>query len=374
MTRVFNRYLLGDFLKSFFITLVVLTFVMYVGAVVQAIDYMSRGISGLLIMKIFALNIPFTLSFVIPVSVLTTVLLHFGRLSADGEITAMKSCGVSLWQMAAPILFCSMLLSLVCLYINAEVAPRSHWIRRQMLRNLGEEDPLALLDEGRFVNDFPGVKVYVGKKADRQLEDIILYQFDDRGARAEVRAKSGTVDFNAETRVMEIDLKQVRLTEYDKEHPEDQAKARTLSADSYPVTLDLRQMLNKGKVNKKPASMTFAELVQSIQNVRQTFPDIQEKNVQRMRTKKAVDASKRLALAMSCFSFTLLAIPLGIRSHRKESSIGIGLALILLFIFYLFIIIADSLLDRPEWRPDMIPWIPVLGSQLLGTLLLHKNR
>ena len=374
MTRVFNRYLLGDFLKSFFITLVVLTFVMYVGAVVQAIDYMSRGISGLLILKIFALNVPFALSFVIPVSVLTTVLLHFGRLSADGEITAMKSCGVSLWQMAAPILFCSMLLSLVCLYINAEVAPRSHWIRRQMLRNLGEEDPLALLDEGRFVNDFPGVKVYVGKKADRQIEDIILYQFDEKGARAEVRAKSGSVDFNAETRVMEIDLKQVRLTEYDKEHPEDQAKARTLSADSYPVTLDLRQMLNKGKVNKKPASMTFAELVQSIQNVRQTFPDIQEKNVQRMRTKMAVDASKRLALAMSCFSFTLLAIPLGIRSHRKESSIGIGLALILLFIFYLFIIIADSLLDRPEWRPDMIPWIPVLGSQLLGTLLLHKNR
>ena len=42
MIRVFNRYLLGDFLKSFAITLVVLTFVMYVGAVVQAIDYMSR--------------------------------------------------------------------------------------------------------------------------------------------------------------------------------------------------------------------------------------------------------------------------------------------------------------------------------------------
>ena len=131
MTRVFNRYLLGDFLKSFFITLVVLTFVMYVGAVVQAIDYMSRGISGLLIMKIFALNIPFTLSFVIPVSVLTTVLLHFGRLSADGEITAMKSCGVSLWQMAAPIVFCSVLLSGLCLYINAELSPRSHFARRR---------------------------------------------------------------------------------------------------------------------------------------------------------------------------------------------------------------------------------------------------
>ncbi len=374
MTRVFNRYLLVDFAKNFLITLGVLTFVMYVGAVVQAIDYMSRGISGWLILKIFALNIPFTLTFVIPMSVLTTVLLHFGRLSADGEITAMKACGISLWQTAAPLVFCSALLSAVCLYINAELAPRSHFARRAMLRDLGEEDPLALLDEGRFVNDFPGVKVYVGKKADRQIEDIILYQFDERGARAEVRAKSGTVAFDAATRVMEIDLRQVRLTEYDKEHPDDQTKARTLSADSYPVTLDLRQMLRKGKVNKKPADMTFAELVRSIQNVRQTFPDIQEANVPRLRTKMAVDANKRLALAMSCFSFTLLAVPLGIRSHRKESSIGFALALVLMFAFYLFIIIADALVDRPDWRPDMIPWIPVLGSQLLGCLLLFRNR
>ena len=374
MIRVFNRYMLGDFLKSFALTVAVLTFVMYVGAVVQAIDYMSRGISGLLIMKIFALNIPFTLSFVIPMSVLTTVLLHFGRLSSDGEITALKSSGVSLWQVAAPILFCSVLLSGVCLYLNAELSPRSHFARRQMLRELGEEDPLALLDEGRFVNDFPGVKVYVGKKADSQLEDIILIQFDENGVRAEVRAKSGRVSFDAETRVMEINLEQVRLTEYDKADPADLAKARTLSAESYPVTLDLRQMLKKGRINKKPSDMTFSELVGSLRNVRQAFPDILEENVPRMRAKMAVDANQRLALALSCFSFTLLAIPLGIRSHRKESSIGIGMALVLLFLFYMFIILSDAMVDRPEWRPDMIPWIPVLGCQVIGFLLLHKNR
>ncbi len=374
MIRVINRYMLGDFIKSFLLTLFVLTFVMYVGAVVQAIDYMSRGISGMLIMKIFALNIPFTLSFVIPMSVLTTVLLHFGRLSADGEITALKSSGISLWQVAAPIIFCSILLSCVCLYINAELSPRSHFARREMLRDLGEEDPLALLDEGRFVSDFPGVKVYIGKKDNSQLEDIILYQFDEKGVRAEVRAKSGQVHFNSETRVMEIHLEKVRLTEYDKTNPEDLTKSRTLSADSYPVTLDLRQMLKKSVIYKKAPDMTFSELVAALPNVRQAFPDIQEENVPRMRAKMAVDANQRLALALSCFSFTLLAIPLGIRSHRKESSIGIGLALVLLFMFYMFIIVSDAMVDRPEWRPDMIPWIPVVSCQLIGFFLLKKHR
>ncbi len=374
MIRVFNRYLLGDFFKSFLLTLCVLTFVMYVGAVIQAIDYMARGISGLLILKIFALNIPFTLSFVIPMSVLTTVLLHFGRLSADGEITAMKACGVSLWQVAAPFLLAGALLSGVCLLLNAELSPRSHFARRQMLRDLGEEDPLALLDEGRFVSDFPGVKIYVGKKTESRLEDIILYRFDGTNTHAEVRARSGRIAFDPATRVMEIDLEQVRLTEFDPGDPGDLTKARTLSAESYPVSLDLRQMLRRSRIYKKPADMTFLELVRALRNVRQAFPDIQEKNVARMRAKMAVDANQRLALALSCFSFALLAIPLGIRSHRRESSIGIGMALVLLFLFYLFIILSDALVDRPEWRPDMIPWIPVLASQVLGCLLLHRNR
>ena len=374
MIRVLNRHLLGEFGRGFLTTVAVLTFVMYVGATVQAIDYMSRGISGLLIMMIFALNIPFILSFVIPISVLTTVLLQFGRLSADGEITALKACGISLWQIAAPIVFASMLLSAFCLFINAEVAPRSHYQRYKMLRELGEVDPLALLDEGRFTSDFPGVKIYVGEKVGSRLADIVLFQFSDSGARAEVRAQTGRVTCDLDRQIMEIVLEQVRLTEYDKNDPDDLTKVRTLTADSYPVTLDLRKLLKKGKFHKKPASMTYGELVRAIRNVRQTFPDLPEKGVPRMRIKLAVDANKRLALALSCFSFTLLGLPLGIRSHRKESSIGIGLSLVLLFFFYLFMIVADSLLDRPEWRPDLIPWIPVLGGQLLGGFLLYRNR
>ena len=218
------------------------------------------------------------------------------------------------------------------------------------------------------------MKIYVGKKSESRMEDIIIYQFDGTNAHAEVRAQAGQMVFDPQTRVMKIDLERVRMTEFDKKDPGDLTKARTLSADRYPVVLDLRQMLKKSRIYKKPADMGFGELVRAIRNVRQAFPDILETNVPRMRAKMAVDASQRLALAMSCFSFTLLAIPLGIRSHRKDSSIGIGIALVLMFLFYLFILLADMLIDKPEWRPDLIPWIPVLASQFLGFGLLHRNR
>jgi lipopolysaccharide export system permease protein len=372
MVRVLNRYIGWDFVKSFLLTVLVLTFVMYIGTVVKAIDYMTRGISGLLIMKIFAIQIPFTLTFVIPMSVLTTVLLHFGRLSADGEITAMKASGISLWQIAAPVLFFAVLLSMACLYINSELAPRSHYARRQLASDLGDEDPLALLSEGQFVDDFPGVKIYVGKKVGNRVEDVIFIKFGENYAEFEMKAKVGIAHYDATNRLLRIDLEQVRISEFDETTG---AATRTLSADGYPLQLKLDSIIGKkGEVRKKPSDMGFMELVLAIRNIRQVYPDILEENVAPMRTKMAVDATRRLALALACFSFAMLGIPLGIQSSRRESSVGIGLALVVFFLFYLFIIIADALVDKPEWRSDLLPWIPVLGAQIAGAWLMHHRR
>ena len=172
--------------------------------------------------------------------------------------------------------------------------------------------------------------------------------------------------------VLRIDLQQVRISEFDTDTG---VATRTLSADSYPLQLNLDSILSKkGAVRKKPSDMGFMELVLAIRNIRQVFPDILEENVGPMRAKMAVDATQRIALALACFSFAILGIPLGIQSNRRESSVGIGLALIVFILFYLFIIIADALVDKPEWRSDLLPWIPVLGAQLGGAWLMHSRR
>ena len=46
MIRVLNRHVLREFLRSFLITSAVLTFVLYVGAMVQAIDYVSAHVKS----------------------------------------------------------------------------------------------------------------------------------------------------------------------------------------------------------------------------------------------------------------------------------------------------------------------------------------
>ena len=116
----------------------------------------------------------------------------------------------------------------------------------------------------------------------------------------------------------------------------------------------------------------MAELIHAIRNIRQVLPNVEEEDLIRQKTSMVVEANERLSLALSCFAFTLLGIPLGMKSRRKESSAGVGIALLLVFVFYLFIIIADSLVGHPELHPELIAWLPVVLAQGAGFYLIHR--
>jgi len=95
-------------------------------------------------------------------------------------------------------------------------------------------------------------------------------------------------------------------------------------------------------------------------------------DVAKKKTLLAVEFHKRLALSFACFSFVLLGVPLGIKGHRKESSIGVAVSLFLVFNFYAFIIVAESMAKYPAVRPDLIVWMPVIISMVLGTVLMRR--
>jgi len=370
--RVLERYLLRTFLVTFALTLSVFTFVMCLGAVVKAIDLLSRGVSGIFILKVFFYNIPFLLSFSIPMSVLSAVLLMFGRLSSDNEINAMKASGLSLWQICAPVILASVGLSLLCLVINGSIAPASHWAQRRVLVELGVTDPLSMLEEGRFTRDIPGVLIYVGKKERAQATDVHIYELGEQGVKRSIRAKRGTFVVDKESCQMMVTLFDARAEEPDPNNPSNLTQMKGGTGKIVEMPINLKDIMQRGTVNKKGADMTYAEVLKAIRDVRKVYPGVKAEDLDVMRMKLVVDANQRLALALSCFAFTLLGIPLGMKSHRKETSVGFGISILLVFFFYFFIIIADSLVGHPQYRPDLIIWIPILACEIIGFVLLKR--
>jgi lipopolysaccharide export system permease protein len=369
--RIVNRYLIRDFLVIFGLTLLIFTFVMCLGVVIKAIDVAARGVSGGFIAKVFGLNVPFMLTFSIPMSVITAVLLLFSRMSFDGEITALKASGVSLWQIISPVLMLSIVLSVFCFWINSSIAPRCRHAVRAMLVDVGIEEPVNLLEPGRFVRDFPNLMIYVSARSGNEVEDVVVYEMGQDGPVSKVRAKTGALRADKEKHTVVFDLYDVRIDRREKGKGDEGEKSHYINAKHYPVPIDMEK-LHKKSVRRKVTDLVFSDLIAAIRNVRAAYPELEEADLLRQRMSMLVEANKRLALSISCFAFALLGVPLAMRSKRKESSVGIGISLLLVFVFYLFIIIAQSLVRHPELHPDMIVWIPVIGGELLGFWLVQR--
>jgi lipopolysaccharide export system permease protein len=372
--RTLNRYIVLDYLVVFLASLGLITFVMTVGALVKAVDLMARGISPMLIVKFFFLNIPYILSFSMPISTLFAALLLFGRLSMDSEISAVKSCGVSLWRLTAPLILLSILFSAVCVYINCEVSPVAKHANRELLRTAGVEAPINLLEEGRFIRDFPGLMIYVGKKNGTVVKDVVAYELDKKGGiKRSVRAKRGDILADNTNRVLTVKLYDVRIEIPDAKDPNDVSETTYVNAEYYPIKLDFDK-LNKGRPTiMKRGQMRMGQLIDSIRNVDRDYPMLSTADRLIQKTRLIVEANQRISVAVGCFSFMLIGIPLGVKSHRKETSIGMVLSLAIVFAYYLFIVVAKALANHPAMHPNLILWIPLIAAQVFGLWMIRRS-
>ncbi len=358
-----HGYTSRSFLTAFFMTLLVLTFVMCTIVIFQIIELLAHDISWRIVLRVFLCGIPAALGYAIPISSLVAVLLIFGRLSADGEITAMKACGVSMRQLVSPVLLLAVVLTIICWYIHMGLAPRSHYARKSIVAQIGAESPIKLIDAGQVIDDFDGYKVRVGKKRRDKIYDIVINDFTGSEP-VEIRASSGVMRTSDDGDELILELTDVRMVP-------GPGNADEFFSEYWPVRIPVAK---KRVYCKRNADRTLLELQERLKGLPVEYTEMGQMDLAKAQMSLRVEMNKRIVLSLSCFTFVLLGIPLGIKAHRKESSTGLAISLCVVVGFYLFIIIADSLARKPGYRPDLIIWIPVIGGVIAGTAMLWRAR
>src|ERR1035437_7030767 len=124
--KILSKYILKELFFPFFLSMGIISFLLITNRLITLVDLvLSYGVNPLTVVKLVLYILPATFAITVPMSLLVAVLMAFGRLSQDMEITAMKAGGVSLRRLLLPLLVLGLAASFGMLAFNEYVLPRA---------------------------------------------------------------------------------------------------------------------------------------------------------------------------------------------------------------------------------------------------------
>ena len=383
--KTIEKYVFGSFLSSFLLAFLVLSFVLTIALMVQIVGYILQGLPVDVVGRFALVSFPETMQWTIPLALLVSGVLVFSRLSADSEIAAMRACGVSILSvMKWPVAF-GLLCSAFGLYINNEIAPRGHQVRRELKSRISVDTGLELLEAGRWISDFPKVKIFFAAKNGNWLEDLVVMDYSNPKVDRMITASRALVAADGEAIV--LDLENMTVDPVDADHPQ---MAR---AERFRYRVD--NALKKGVYRRKEKDFRFFEMLGAVREKEAELAAAERRfrtaaraggdDASAAALKKALEAvrrstsdiktefQRRFVFAMASICFVLVGIPLGIKSQRRESTIGMAVSLATAICYYLVMMLGMSLSRNYFAYPHLLVWIPVAGCAALAAWLVPKN-
>ena len=361
--KTIEKYVFQSFLTAFFLTWLVLSFVLTIGLLVKIARLVVQGVSVQTIGQFMMIGFPETLTFTLPLSLLVSSLLVFGRLSADSEIAAMRACGINLLSiMKYPLIFAACC-TLLGFYVNNEIVPRANKMVNNMKSLITVDTGLKLLEPGRVINEFPQIKLYFTRKEGNWIYGLRANDFTDPKVSRQITADKALISTNGNDIV--LDMYNVSIDPIDADRPGRATMGR--------FTHTIRDAMKPLPVADKEKHFTFKEMRGAFKTLRENTLDLPEPVRQKYLSICRTLFQKRFAEAFACICFVLVGVPLGIKAHRKDSTIGMAISLIVAMSHYLMIIAANELQKSPAFYPHLLMWLSAVLCFALAAVLIPRN-
>src|SRR5436305_2673939 len=242
--KIVDRYVSRQLIVNLVFAIVVLSFVLVIGNIFRKLLplLVNHDLPVDYLIGFVAYVLPFSLIFTIPWGLLTAVLLVFGRLSADNELTALRSNGVSIGRICFPLVVISLLCTAGSLWLNVQVAPAAQEEMRSTVFNLATRNPMALFGSDQVIDQFPGRKIYVGKKEGNKLSNILVFETNELSMPMKVtHAREGSLEADLPNHRILMHLYGARYQERDPKDPSDLRKIRdgiNMVEGTLPISLE----------------------------------------------------------------------------------------------------------------------------------------
>ncbi len=358
------KYITNEIWPTFFASLFVSVFIIMATKMLSITELvMNKGVGIIQVFWMITYLLPDILTFALPAVTLISVVVAFLRLSADSEIIAFESSGVSLYQMLPPVVMLSFLGFLIAIMISVMAVPWGNRSFKNLIFEIAQSKADLGIKEHIFSEPFDDVIFYVNSfsSRDRVMKDVFVVDRRDKTTTNTIVAEEGEIFLHPDKRIITLHFLKGTIFVVEK----NMETVRTIGFNTYDLNIDLKDIMAALESRRKaPKELSMGELIKQLEVV----PEGDAKHNRIM-----IAILEKLSIPVAVLFMGIIGVPLGAQLRTRGRSEGIGVSLVVFLSYYICLAGMRSICETGYLSPSIGMWVPDIFLLLCCAYLLRLS-
>lgn len=289
-----NKYLIKQSFIPFVLSVGVITTVLFLQFLIRAIDrFLGKGLDVFTILEYLYLNLAWIIALSVPMSLLISSVMTYGRMSQENEITALKSAGVNLFSIIKPALwFGSIVGFLLCLFNNF-ILPEMNYNARLLARDIYQKKPELTIEPGYFVDMIPQYTMIVKELDGKEFKDVKIFSKNTQSEQTTIYAERGSLE--SKDGIITVNLQDGEIHEIDLENYD---HYRKIKFGTHQIIISMNDLLlnRTNESNRTDREMKVPAMIEKIKQNKISIEQI-KKRIETVKSDIGIDSDSQIDLA-----------------------------------------------------------------------------
>lgn len=358
---IIDRYVLAETIGPLAFGLAMLTFALVAGRMLKLVELVvNHGVTFGEVLRLVGYIMPAFLELTFPMGMLLGVLLGFGRMSTDLELTAARACGISLYRLSTSIMVLALFGYALSSWLAFSVRPWANTRLRESLFELTQTKATAGIKEKVFNMNFPGLIIYADHidHSGSGMSGVLISDARNPAQQSTIIARHGVVVPDRREKSITLRLRDGSIYGVD-------AQSNDTHVTSFNLyDLSVRPGESLGIMPHDPQEMDYDELQDHIAEQRAGGqPDYIAET----------ELARKFTIPIATVFFAMLGVSLGLKPARGGQSERLGVSIALFFGYYALMRAAQTLAERGKLDALIAMAIPDVVFAVLAIWMFYRS-
>jgi lipopolysaccharide export system permease protein len=363
MRLILNKYIFDEIWPTFLAGLIAFVFIIVATKLLSVTELIiTRGVHIVQVVSMVVYLLPDIITFALPAATLLAVVIAFLRLSVDNEIIALKSSGISIYQLLPPVVVISIVGFLAAIAVSVIAMPWGNRSFKDLIFEIAESKADLGIKERIFCEPFDNVVFYVNSYSPRErvMKGVFVVDRRDKDITNTIVAKEAWIFLDPRQRIISLHFLKGTIFVSKKNQQSD----RTIGFNTYDLNIGLKDIMAAlASRQKGPKEMSVSELIQQLKTV--PAGEVRYNDLM-------TELLEKFSIPLAVFLMGIIGVPLGAQIRARGRSAGIGVSLFIFLIYYVFIAGVRSICETGSVSPAIGVWIPDLFLFVSCIYLLRR--